>query len=163
MGDPDQRERAGEIIEEVRAGLRAWLRDYRDDLTRRLASQLRVDGEAARGREDERYRQRQGEVSALIERSTLARLTREVEQLRDRARQGQLFDEGDHLAEMERSIEEKQDELARRQRHYEEIRGQLQRERTRILEHLLPARFAMAGDAQAFPVALEIRLPDGRP
>ena len=60
---------------------------------------------------------------------------------------------------MERSIEEKQDELARRQRHCEEIRGQLQRERTRILEHLLPARFAMAGDAQAFPVALEVRLP----
>ena len=160
VGDSNQRERAGEIIEEVSAGLRTWLREYWDELTRRLASQLRVDGEAERGREDERYRQRQGEVSALIERSTLARLTREVEQLRDRARQGQLFDEADRLAEMERSIEEKQDELARRQRHYEEIRGQLQRERTRILEHLLPARFAMAGDAQAFPVALEIRLPD---
>ena len=162
-GYPDQRERAGEIIEEVSAGLRAWLREYRDELTRRLASQLRVDGEAARGREDERYRQRQGEVSALIERSTLARLTREIEQLRDRARQRQLFDEGDRLEEMERSIEEKQEELARRQRHYEEIRGQLQRERTRILEHLLPGRFAMAGEAQAFPVALEVRLPDGRP
>ena len=162
VGDSNQRERAGEIIEEVSAGLRAWLRGYRDELTRRLASQLRVDGEAARGREDERYRQRQGEVSALIERSTLARLTREVEQLRERARQGQLFDEGDHLAEMERSIEEKQEELARRQRHYEEIRSQLQRERTRILEHLLPARFAMAGDTQAFPVALEIRLPNRR-
>ena len=160
VDDSNRRERAGEIIEEVSAGLRAWLREYRDELTRRLASQLRVDGDAARGREDERYRQRQGEVSALIERSTLARLTREVELLRDRARQGQLFDEADRLAEMERSIEEKQEELARRQRHYEEIRGQLQRERTRILERLLPARFAMAGDAQAFPVALEIRLPD---
>ena len=127
VDDWDQRERAGEIVEEVSARLRAWLREYRDALTRRLASQLRVDGEAARGREDERYRQRQGEVSALIERSTLARLTREVEQLRDRARQGQLFDEADHLAEMERSIKEKQEELARRQRHYEEVRGQLQR------------------------------------
>ena len=163
VDQPDQRERAGEIIDEVSAGLRAWLREYRDELTRRLASQLRVDGEAARGREDERYRQRQGEVSALIEQSTLARLTREVEQLRERARQGQLFDEADRLAEMERSIEEKQEELARRRHHYEEIRDQLQRERTRILEHLLPKRFAMAGDAQAFPVALEIRLPDGRP
>ena len=163
VDQPDQRERAGEIIDEVSAGLRAWLCEYRDELTRRLASQLRVDGEAARGREDERYRQRQGEVSALIEQSTLARLTREVEQLRERARQGQLFDEADRLAEMERSIEEKQEELARRRHHYEEIRDQLQRERTRILDHLLPKRFAMAGDAQAFPVALEIRLPDGRP
>ena len=160
VDDPGQRERAGEIIDEASAGLRAWLHEYRSGLTRRLASHLRVDGEAARGREDERYRQRQGEVSALIEQSTLARLSREIEQLRERGRQGQLFDEADRLAEMERSIEEKQEELARRQRHYEEIRGQLQRERTRILEHLLPARFAMAGDAQAFPVALEIRLPD---
>ena len=160
--NPDQRERAGEIMEEASAGLRAWLRTYRDALTARLASQLRVDGEAARGREDERYRQRQGEVSALIERSTLARLASEIEQLRERGRQGQLFDEAGRLAEMERSIEEKREELARRQRHYEEIRGQLQRERTRILEHLLPARYAMAGDAQVFPVAVEIRLPERR-
>ena len=162
VDDPDQRERAGEIIDEVNAGLRTWLRGYRDELTRRLASQLRVDGEAARRREDERYRQRQGEVSALIERSTLARLTREIEQLRERGRQGQLFDEADRLAEMERSVEDKQEELARRQHHYEEIRRQLQRERTRILEYLLPARFAMAGDAQAFPVALEVRLRERR-
>ena len=70
--------------------------------------------------------------------------------------------DADRLAEMERSIEEKQKELARRQLHYEEIRGQLQREPTRILEHLLPARFRMAGDAQAIPVALEIRLPEQR-
>ena len=34
---------------------------------------------------------------------------------------------------------------------------------TSILDHLLPARFAMAGDAQAFPVAVEVRLPDRRP
>ena len=160
VGVPGERERAGEIIEEVSAGLRARLRTYRDELTERLAAQLRVDGEASRRREDERYRQRQGEVSALIEQSTLARLTREIEQLRERGRQGQLFDESERLAEMERSIEEKQEELGRRRNHYEEIRDQLQRERTRILDHLLPKRFAMAGDAQAFPVALEIRLPE---
>ena len=161
-GCPDERERAAEIIEEVSGGLRAWLRAHTDDLTDRLATQLRVDGEAARQREDERYRQRQGEVSALIEQSTLARLSREIDGLRERGRQGQLFDETERLAEIEKSIEEKQEELARR-RHYEEIRDQLQRERTRILDHLLPARFAMAGNAQAFPVAVEIRLPVRRP
>lgn len=49
----------------------------------------------------------------------------------------------------------------RRRRHYEEIRDQLQRERERkrMLDHLLPARFALAGQAQVFPVAVEIRLP----
>ena len=163
VDDPDARERAGEIIDEVSAGLRTWLRAYKDELTKRLALQLGIDGKAARGREDERYRQRQGEVSALIEQSTLARLTREIEQLRERGRQGQLFDETERLTEIEQSIEQKQEELTRRRHHYEDIRDQLQRERTRILDHLLPARFAMAGGAQAFPVAVEVRLPDRRP
>lgn len=163
VDDPDERERAGEIVEDVSAGLRAWLRVYKDELTERLATQLRVDGEAARRREDERYRQRQGEVSALIEQSTLARLTRELGQLRERGRQRQLFEETERLAEIERSIDEKEQELSRRRQHYEEIREQLQRERTRILDYLLPARFAMAGSAQAFPAAVEVRLPDRQP
>ena len=158
----DDRERAAEILEEVSADLRRLLNDYREELTERLASQLRADGEAARRREDERYRQRQGEVSALIEQSTLARLDREIELLAIRARQGQLFDEDERLAEIERSLEEKEEELRRRRQHYEEIREQLQRERSRILDHLLPARFSFAGDAQVFPVAVEIRLPGQR-
>ena len=59
-------------------------------------------------------------------------------------------------------MEEKEQELTRRRQHYGEIREQLQRERTRILDHLLPRRFVMAGSAQAFPVAVEIRLPERR-
>ena len=50
VDDPDERERAGETIEEVSAGLRVWLRTYKDELTERLAAQLRFDGEAARRR-----------------------------------------------------------------------------------------------------------------
>ncbi len=157
--DPAARARAGDIFDDARAGLQKWLRRYRDDLTERLRRQLHVDGEAARIREDERYRQRQGEVSALIEQSTAARLARELEDLTEKSRQRGLFDEDDRLAALERSIEEKQEELARRRRHYEEIREQLQRERERILDHLLPKRFTLAGQAQVFPVAVEVRLP----
>ena len=159
--DPGGRARAGDIFDDARAGLQKWLRRYRDDLTERLRGQLQVDGEAARTREDKRYRQRQGEVSALIEQSTVARLAREIEDLTEKTRQRGLFDDDDErLAALERSIEEKEDELARRRRHYEEIREQLQRERGRILDHLLPARFALAGQAQVFPVAVEVRLPE---
>ncbi len=158
--DPAARARAGDIFDDARAGLQHWLRRYRDDLTERLRGQLRVDGEAARTREDERYRQRQGEVSALIEQSTAARLAREIESLTEQKRQRGLFDEDDRLAALERSIEERQDEQARRRRHYEELREQLQRERDRILDHLLPKRFTLAGQAQVFPVAVEIRLPE---
>ena len=73
-----------------------------------------------------------------------------------------MFDETERLAEIERSIKEKEQELTRRREHYEDIREQLQRERTRILNYLLPKRFVIAGSAQAFPVTVEIRLPDGR-
>ena len=113
-----------------------------------------------RRREEERYRQRQGEVSALIEQSSIERLTREIEELNRRAAQGELFDEAGRLAAIEQSIEEKKEEIARRRQHYEEIREQLQHERRRILDHLLPKRFAMASEAQVFPVAVEIRLPE---
>ena len=158
----DEHDLAGEILEDVSAELQRWLRDYKHSLTDSLRRQLSADELAARTREDERYRQRQGEVSSLIEQSTLARLTREIEQLQHSRRQGRLFDEADDLAEIEQSIEQKQEEIDRRRRHYEEIREQLQRERTRILDHLLPARFSMTGQAQVFPVAVEIRLPGCR-
>ena len=155
----DDHDRAGEILEDANANLRRWLHDHKRGLTDSLSRQLEADERAARTREDERYRQRQGEVSTLIEQSTLARLTREIEQLQHSRRQGRLFDEAEDLAEIEQSIEQKQEEIDRRRLHYEEIREQLQRERTRILDHLLPARFSMTGDAQVFPVAVEIRLP----
>ena len=158
--DPEDRERAGAILEDAGPDLGEWLRGYGNALTERLRRRLETDGEAARKREDERYRQRRGEVSALIEQSTVARLAREVALLAERRRQGRLFDESEGLAETERSIEEKEEEIRRRRHHYEEIREQLQRERTRVLERLLPARFALAGEAQVFPVAVEVRLPE---
>ena len=156
----EHRAAAAEALEDVGPELQGWLRQYRNGLTERLRGQLEVDGADARSREDERYRQRQGEVSQLIERSTVDRLNREVQQLDVERRQGQLFDETGLLAEIEQSMEAKQEEIRRRQQHYADIRDQLQQERARILERLLPARFSLSGDAQVFPVAVEIRLPE---
>ncbi|MEZ5285570.1 MAG: hypothetical protein R2712_12360 [Vicinamibacterales bacterium] len=51
--------------------------------------------------------------------------------------------------------------MQRRRQHYEEIRQQLDKERDRILKHLLPRRHAMSGTARCSPVAMEIRLPGG--
>ena len=53
-------------------------------------------------------------------------------------RQGQLFDEAGELAAIERSAEEKRQELARRRQHYEELREQLQRERARVQVNSCP-------------------------
>ena len=156
----NERERAGETLEDAKTDLQGWLREYASGLTESLQHRLRADEQSARTREDERYRQRRGELSTLIEQSTVARLEREIEQLKDSRRQGQLFNEDEGLTEIDQSIERKKEEIQRRRQHYEEIREQLQRERTRILDHLLPARFSLAGDAQVFPVAVEVRLPE---
>ena len=150
---------ANELLEDVESDLKAVLKGHREALTQTLRQQLQTDGQAARASEDERYRERQGEVSALIEQTTSARLEREIEQLKFQRAQGALFDGDEQLTGIDRSIEEKQREIERRRHHYEDIRNQLRRERERILDHLLPARYALAGEVQVFPVTLEVRLP----
>jgi vacuolar-type H+-ATPase subunit I/STV1 len=120
---------------------------------------LEAEGVRARKREDERYRSREAEVSILITETTLAKLEREVEALRKEQRQGTLFDEAGRLDTIERSIEEKQEEIARRTRHHQEVREQLAAERERIQQHILPRRHTLSGSAQVFPVTIEVRLP----
>ena len=100
-------------------------------------------------------------MSSLIAENTLAKLEREIANLKGERQQGLLFDEAARLDAIDRSIGEKQEEIARRTRHYEEVRAQLERERERILKHLLPRRHAMSAAAQVFPVSIEVRLPEG--
>ena len=152
-------EAAATTLDSVRRDLQHWLRGYRDQLTRSLKEQLDLDQQTARQREDERYRQREGELSTLINQATESRLEREILELEHKRRQGVLFNQADELADINRSIDAKREEIERRQSHYEEIRTQLRQERTRILDQLIPSRFALAGQAQVFPVAVEVRLP----
>ena len=160
--DPGEQETARRILEDVEPELRRLLLVRTEELTRALRDQLTTDEKEARRIEEERYRSRQGEISTLIEKSTVARLEREIQQLEGERAQGLLFDEAGRLAEIERSIEEKEEEIRRRRQHYEEVREQLDAERKRILERLLPGRYSLAGQAQVFPVALELRLAGGQ-
>ena len=134
---------------------------HAQELTDNLHRELGTRGKEALKQEDERYRSRQGEVSSLIAENTLAKLEREIEKLKFERQQGLLFDEEARLDAIDRSIEERREEIARRTRHYEEVREQLDRERDRILKYLLPKRHAMSGTAQVFPVSIELRLPEG--
>ena len=150
---------ARDLIDDVMPDLKRFLARQATNVTARLRTELDAAGTVARREEDERYRSRAGEVSALIAENTLLKLEREIEQLhRDKA-QGTLFDEDSRLDEIERSIEAKEEEIHRRTRHYEEVRTQLERERERIVRHLLPMRHRMSSDAQLFPVTIEVLLP----
>jgi len=153
--------RAAALLDEVTPELKRFLAAHAVRLTAGLRRQLETAGEQARRQEDERYRSRQGEVSSLIAENTVAKLGREIEKLKADRQQGFLFEAAARLDAIDRSIEEKQEEIARRTRHYEEVRTQLERERQRILKYLLPKRHALSGAAQVFPISIEVRLPGG--
>ncbi len=156
---PAEEDLARTIFLDVEADLEAVVTRHAEDLTESLREQLQVDGQEALRREDERYRSRQGEVSELIEQTRVQRLEREIEKLRREQQQRLLFDQRRDLERSAGSIQEKQREIEHRRRHYEDAREQLERERRRIVDRLLPRRHALAGKAQAFPVAIEVRLP----
>jgi hypothetical protein len=161
--DEADRKRASDLLDDVVPELKRHLARHAASLTASLRDALGAAGVRARETEDARYRSRQGEVSTLIAENTLARLEREIERLQREQHQGTLFDEEGRLEQIARSIEEKQAEVRRRTEHYEEVRQQLEQERERVLRHLLPRRHALAGEAQVFPVAVEVRFPEGRP
>lgn len=148
-------------MEEVEPDLKRFLAAHAQTLTSDLRRHVETEGIQARERERERYQSRHGEVSSLIVENTLAKLEKEIGKLKVQRSQGLLFDEAERLETIDRSIAEKEEEIARRKRHYEEVRDQLERERKRILDYLLPKRHAMAGPAQVFPVSIEVRLPGG--
>ena len=153
------RDRARDLLGDADPDLRQ-LDTHPSRTTSRIAcaGQLKTDEAAARKRENKRYSQREGEVSTLIDaESTVRRLEREIGELKVKREQGQLFDEAGALDKLDRSIEVKEQEIERRRSHYEEIRNQLRRERSRILNLLLPARFKLAGEARVFPVTAEVQ------
>lgn len=153
-------EQAREMLKDCEPDLKTFLQTYATALSNDLRDQLEKDGTQARRQEEERYRSRQGEISTLIEGNTLGKLEREIEELKIERAQGQLFAEAERLEKIDRSLEEKQDEIDRRTQHYEEVRTQLEKERERILKNLLPNRYALSGDVQIFPVGIEVRLPE---
>lgn len=52
-------------------------------------------------------------------------------------------------------------ELQRRSSHFHELLDRLKTEQDRTLNSVLPKRYQLRQAAQVFPVAVEIRLPEG--
>lgn len=154
------REQAEELWDAVVDDVTAALEEHGRRLTAEVAAQLDSDREEELRREDERYRSRHGEVSALIESNTLKSLEREITELREKGRQLHLGYEAYKAEEIERDIELRKEELRRRKQHYEEVREELAAERKRVLEELIPRRYALRDDVQVLPVAVEIVLPE---
>ena len=156
----DWTDRARDIWSDVEQDLKDHLKIASKNLAEILARQ--VDDDRARAAEDEtqRYQSRQGELSTLIENSTLRRLERELVDMRALRQQGLLFDQQETFDDLDRNIEEREEELKRRRTHYEELRTQLAKERERIVNEVIPQRYRIEGPAQVMPIAVEIILPE---
>lgn len=157
--NPDDQHRSAALLDNLEVDLQDEVKRLRQVLTENLMRQLDVDGATAINDEEQRFRSRQGEVSALITENTVAKLEREINFLKAERAQGRLWDPDANVEDIDRTIESKQEEVNRRRMHYEEIRDQLSAERDRVLNRLLPKRFALEGTAQVFPLAVEIWLP----
>ncbi len=148
---------AREIFEDVSADLRRFLRETGEELNAKITAQLQADKAVVTKNEQEAFQSRQGELSTLIRERTNEAKRKELNKLIQERNQ-LLFAEDkeqidDSIEALQRYLK-KDDEI-----HYEELRAQLERERTRIIEHLIPKRYALDGSVQVYPIAVEIILP----
>lgn len=135
-----------------------FLTAQQHELTERLKAIVARDGEHAIAEERHRFQERLVEINRSLRENTLAKLEREHDAFVQRMRQTTF------LEEIERAREQRlfdlTKELQLRRRHYKELRSQLEEERDRLVERVLPARFRLKEDVQVLPVAVEIRFPE---
>ena len=149
---------AADLWDDVRLDLEFLLRKRTDTLTERISEMLAQIGEGAIVSEKERFEERIREVRAAMRKTTIEKLERERAKIQQEMQQ-LTFSESkrrDQQARL-RGIEE---ELQRRQSHYQQLLESLQRDQERVLEHVLPDRYRLRGNVQVYPVTVEIRLPE---
>jgi ABC-type phosphate transport system auxiliary subunit len=117
---------------------------------------MKQSGKAVRTQETKRFERRRKELERAIGENQLARIAKEAEKLRAKARQLALFSEIDQ--ELQKRLTDLDAELALRRNHYEQVQDRLAVEAQRTLEHVLPRRYALRGEARVYPIAVEIRL-----
>lgn len=152
---------ARELWDEIDEDVRTLINSYRQRLTEVIKGELKNVYNDAKNQEKEGFERRIREVASLQKAQSIDKLKREIEEQRQAAIQQQLFDDADALAE--KRLRDLEDELRRRQSQFGDLLERLKSEKDRVLEKVLPQRFALRGDAQVFPVTIEIRLPEARP
>ena len=142
----------------IKRDVRKLLGSTQKELIQQLQIQLKQGQKEALKEEKEKFKSRIREVERAMRETSLSRLEKERDKLLDQMQQLSLFPED------RRSQEEKlrglEDELKRRQLHYQELLEFLQQEQKRVLEGIIPQRYTMRREAQVFPVTVEIRLPE---
>ena len=156
---PADRQAAREVWDEVEDALKERVRAFQAELTASLADRMKASGKAVRELEKKRFEHRRKELEREAGENKIARLAKEAEKIRAKALQLSLFSEIDQ--ETQKRLADLEAELALRKSHYEQVQELLAAEAERILERVLPLRYALRGEARVYPIAVEIRLRGG--
>ncbi|OYV75211.1 MAG: hypothetical protein B7Z66_13735 [Chromatiales bacterium 21-64-14] len=153
------RDAAHEVWDDVEDALKTRVQSLQAELTASLATRMQASGKAVRDLEQKRFERRRKELERAIGENQLARITKEAEKLRTKARQLSLFSEIDQ--DIQKRLADLDAELALRRGHYEQVQERLAVEAERTLKQVLPKRYALRGEARVYPIAVEIRLREG--
>lgn len=153
-------EPAQEVWDEIRLDVQDELAQMVDALTQQLKKELAARKTIALKEEQSRFKHRLKEVEKAMRETTLSKLEKERDALLEDMQQLLLIAE--QRQAQEGRLRDLEDELRRRRSHYQLLLDQLEQERDRVLTLILPQRYALRGQAQVFPVTVEIRLPEER-
>jgi len=150
--------RAIDLWMEVAPDVPDVLDQHTGKITCLVEEHLKELGRTALDTEKERFKHRLSEVERAMRETTLKKLEREREKIMEDLRL--MLPIPEIIREKEEKLRNLEDELARRRNHYQVLLDQLRKERSRVLENVLPKRYAMRGLMQVFPLSVEIRLPE---
>ena len=146
------------LWDEAQGAIQTFIDTQQHELTERLETLVAQNGERAIAEEKHRYQERLAEIGRSLRENTLAKLERERDAFVHAMRQTTF------LVEIEQAREQRlfdlTKELQLRRRHFKELRLQLEEERDRLIERVLPARYRLKEAVQVLPVAVEIRFPE---
>lgn len=157
-GDAGDVERARELWDDVSKDLKRSIRALQSDLQAHLERQMSEARGAAQHTESERFDRRIDEIQRERE-NTAKQVAREAERKRNELQQGILFQS--LRSDLEKQLAELEAEVTLRREHYNRWLGTMRDERKRVLERVLPKRYALRGEARVYPIAVELRLPGG--
>jgi len=151
-------EAARELWDDVSKDLKRTIKTLQSDLQAQIERQISEAQVAVQQLETERFDRRIGEIQKERE-NTAKQVAREAEKQRAELKQGILFE--NLRTELEKQLAELEAEVTLRREHYNRWLDIMRDEKKRVLQQVLPKRYALRGEARVYPIAVEIRLPGG--
>lgn len=148
---------ARQLWTDIDRALKTRVQQLKANTTDHLRLRLEHARKQVTERESQRFRQRRHELKQALKENQLEALRKEADKLRAQSQQLSLFRELDD--DLQRRLSDLNAELQLRERHYQSVLDRLELEQERTLQHILPRRYALRGQAQVYPIAVELRLP----